>query len=148
MAMLPFCGYHMGDYFKHWIDIGKAAEKRGQTDKLPKIFFVNWFRKDQAGAFLWPGYGENSRALAWIFDRCDNKDNFVDTPIGLLPKKGAIEPPKGVSDATMHELCTVDVEGWKKEIADIRKNHYPKFGDKLPKELAALLDDIEKRLNA
>jgi phosphoenolpyruvate carboxykinase (GTP) len=143
-AMLPFCGYHMGDYFKHWIKIGATHEE----GKLPKIFFVNWFRKDKDGKFMWPGYGENSRVLAWIFDRCDNKDNFVETSIGRLPKPGSIEPPKGVSEEAMKELCSVDTEGWKKEIADVREKHYPKFGDKLPKELYAELDAIEKRLNA
>ncbi|MDR1709854.1 MAG: phosphoenolpyruvate carboxykinase (GTP) [Candidatus Accumulibacter sp.] len=146
-AMLPFCGYHMGDYFKHWIALGQKAEKEGQADKLPKIFFVNWFRKDKDGGFMWPGYGENSRVLAWIFDRCDGKDNAVETPIGHLPKPGAIEAPAGVSPETMKEITSVDVEGWKKEIADVRKNHYPKFGNKLPKELSAELDAIEKRLN-
>ncbi|MCL2318877.1 MAG: phosphoenolpyruvate carboxykinase (GTP) [Treponema sp.] len=147
-AMLPFCGYHMGDYFKHWIAIGKKAEAAGKADKLPKIFFTNWFRKNKDDKFIWPGYGENSRALAWVFDRCDNKDNCVDTPIGYLPKHGAIQPPAGVSDEVMKELCSVDIEGWKKEIADVRKNHYPNFGDKLPKELYAELDAIEKRLNS
>ncbi|MDR0555219.1 MAG: phosphoenolpyruvate carboxykinase (GTP) [Treponema sp.] len=146
-AMLPFCGYHMGDYFKHWIKLGKKAEAEGKGDKLPKIFFVNWFRKDKDGKFMWPGYGENSRVLAWIFDRCDGKDNCVETPIGNLPKPGTIEPPAGVSAETMKELCSVDIEGWKKEIDDVRKNHYPKFGDKLPGELANELDEIVKRLN-
>jgi phosphoenolpyruvate carboxykinase (GTP) len=141
-AMLPFCGYHMGDYFKHWINIGQSHDE----SKLPKIFFVNWFRKDKDGKFMWPGYGENSRVLAWIFDRCDDKDNAVDTPIGKLPKSGAIEAPAGVGADAMKELCSVDIEGWKKEIADVRKNHYPKFGDKLPEELYAELDAIEKRL--
>ncbi|MFP3041229.1 phosphoenolpyruvate carboxykinase (GTP) [Treponema primitia] len=147
-AMLPFCGYHMGDYFKHWLSLGKKAEAAGKADKLPKIFFVNWFRKDADGKFMWPGYGENSRVLAWVFDRCDNKDNCVETPIGNLPKPGTIEAPKGVSEAVLKELCSVDIEGWKKEIADVRKNHYPKFGDKMPKELYDELDAIEKRLNA
>jgi phosphoenolpyruvate carboxykinase (GTP) len=142
-AMLPFCGYHMGDYFKHWIKLGQSHDEA----KLPKIFFVNWFRKDKDGQFMWPGYGENSRVLAWIFDRCDNKDNFVETAIGKLPKPGAIEPPKGVSEEVMKELCSVDTGGWKAEIKDVRENHYPKFGDKLPKELYAELDAIEKRLN-
>jgi phosphoenolpyruvate carboxykinase (GTP) len=142
-AMLPFCGYHMGDYFKHWIKLGQTHDE----SKLPKIFFVNWFRKDTDGKFIWPGYGENSRVLSWIFDRCDNKDNYVETPIGNLPKPDAIEPPAGVSAEAMKELCSVDIEGWKKEIADVRQNHYPKFGDKLPKELYSELDAIEKRLN-
>jgi phosphoenolpyruvate carboxykinase (GTP) len=146
-AMLPFCGYHMGDYFNHWIKLGKKAETEGNSDKLPKIFFCNWFRKDKNDKFMWPGYGENSRALAWVFDRCDNKDNCVETPIGNLPKPGSIDAPAGVSAEAMAELCKVDIEGWKKEIADVRANHYPKFGDKLPKELYAELDAIEKRLN-
>ncbi|GMO31048.1 MAG: phosphoenolpyruvate carboxykinase (GTP) [Termitinemataceae bacterium] len=141
-AMLPFCGYHMGDYFKHWVKIGQSHDE----SKLPKIFFVNWFRKNQDGKFIWPGYGENSRVLAWIFDRCDGKGSAVDTPIGTLPTADAITRPNGVSDADMKELLNVDIEGWKKEIADVRKNHYPKFGDKMPKELYAELDAIEKRL--
>ena len=146
-AMLPFCGYHMGDYFNHWISLGKKAEAEGHGDKLPKIFFVNWFRKNADDKFIWPGYGDNSRVLAWVFDRCDNKDNCIETPIGNLPKPGAIEPPASVTPEMMSEICSVDIEGWKKEIADVRQNHYPHFGDKLPKELYAELDAIEKRLN-
>jgi phosphoenolpyruvate carboxykinase (GTP) len=137
----------MGDYFKHWIELGKKAEASGHADKLPKIFFTNWFRKDSDDKFIWPGYGENSRVLAWVFDRCDNRDNCVETPIGNLPKPGAIEPPADVNADAMKELCSVDIEGWKKEISDVRQNHYPQFGDKLPKELYAELDAIEKRLN-
>jgi len=147
-AMLPFCGYHMGDYFNHWIKLGQKAEAEGKGDKLPKIFFCNWFRKNKDDKFMWPGYGENSRALAWVFDRCDGKDNCVETAIGNLPKPGSIDPPAGVSAEDMAELCKVDTEGWKKEIADVRANHYPKFGNKLPKELYAELDAIEKRLNS
>jgi phosphoenolpyruvate carboxykinase (GTP) len=146
-AMLPFCGYHMGDYFNHWIQLGKKAEAEGHGDKLPKIFFVNWFRKNADDKFIWPGYGDNSRVLAWIFDRCDNKDNCIETPIGNLPKPGTIEPPASVTPEMMSEICSVDIEGWKKEIADVRENHYPKFGERLPKELYAELDAIEKRLN-
>ena len=142
-AMLPFCGYHMGDYFKHWLNIGK----KGDPEKLPKIFFVNWFRKNDAGKFIWPGYGENSRVLAWVFDRCNGvTDNAVDTPIGILPKTESIKRPEGVSETDMQEILNVDLEGWKKEISDVRENHYPKFGDKLPKELYSELDAIEKRL--
>ena len=150
-AIIPFCGYNMGDYFQHWIDVGAKADQ----DKLPKIFYVNWFRKDDnnkdlPGGFMWPGYGDNSRVLAWIFDRCDGKDNYVDTPIGYMPKEGAINTD-GLADyykKTLPEILKVDVEGWKKEIKDIRENHYPKFGSHLPKELSACLDDLEKRLNA
>jgi len=147
-AMLPFCGYHMGDYFAHWLKLGKKAKDEGHGDKLPKIFFVNWFRKDKDGHFMWPGYGENSRVLAWIFDRCDGKDNFIETPIGNLPKPGSIEPPTEVSAETMAELIKIDVEGWKKEISDVRSNHYAKFGDKLPKDLYTQLDIMEKGLNS
>ncbi|MDR2400939.1 MAG: phosphoenolpyruvate carboxykinase (GTP) [Deferribacteraceae bacterium] len=143
-AMLPFCGYHMGDYFQHWINIGK----KGDPDKLPKIFFVNWFRKTESGKWLWPGYGENSRVLAWIFDRCSGVGSAVDTPIGYLPTEDAITPPSGVSSEDLKELLSVDIKGWKAEIADVRQNHYPKFGDKLPKELFAELNAIEKRLNS
>jgi phosphoenolpyruvate carboxykinase (GTP) len=147
-AMLPFCGYHMGDYFAHWLKLGKKAKDEGNGDKLPKIFFVNWFRKDSEGHFMWPGYGENSRVLAWMFDRCDGKDNFIETPIGNLPKPGSIEPPAGVNAETMAELIKIDVEGWKKEISDVRSNHYAKFGDKLPKDLYTQLDIMEKGLNS
>ncbi len=143
-AMLPFCGYNMGDYFKHWIDIGKKSSE----DKLPKIFYVNWFRKDADGKFMWPGYGENSRVLAWIFDRCDEKDNAVETAIGWMPKMGAINVSGlDVKEKDMEALLSVDKEGWKKEAADIRANHYPKFGDKLPKELTEQLDILESNLN-
>jgi phosphoenolpyruvate carboxykinase (GTP) len=139
-AMLPFCGYNMGDYFQHWINIGK---KEGA--KLPKIFFVNWFRKKD-GKFIWPGYGENSRVLKWVFEQADGTGKFQDTAIGLMPTVDAIDRPDGVSDADMKEILSVDKEGWLKEIDDIRKNHYPKFGNKLPKELSAALDVLENRL--
>jgi len=143
-AMLPFCGYNMGDYFAHWIKVGKKSTE----DKLPKIFFVNWFRKNAEGKFMWPGYGENSRVLAWIFDRCDGVDNAQETPIGFMPKDGALNVTGlDVSAASMKEILSVDVEGWKKELKDIRENHYSKFGAHLPKELSAELDALEKRLN-
>ncbi|WP_295098677.1 phosphoenolpyruvate carboxykinase (GTP), partial [uncultured Fibrobacter sp.] len=138
-AILPFCGYNMGDYFKHWIEIGKKSTE----DKLPKIFYVNWFRKDAnneklPGGFMWPGYGDNSRVLAWIFDRCNGVDNAVETPIGYMPKEGAINTD-GLADyykETLPQITKVDVEGWKKELADVKENHYPKFGKHLPKELS------------
>ena len=121
-AMLPFCGYNMGEYFQHWINVGAKSTE----DKLPKIFFVNWFRKNAEGKFMWPGYGDNSRVLAWIFDRCDGKDNAVKTQIGWMPKDGAIDVSGlNVSHDAMQEILSVDVEGWKKEIADVRANHYP-----------------------
>jgi len=145
-AMRPFCGYHMGDYFNHWITFGKKSAAAGNGDKLPKIFFCNWFRKDDSGNFMWPGYGENSRVLAWVFDRCDDKDNYVKTAIGLLPSSGAIQNPPGVSDEVMEKLCTIDTEGWKQEITDIRDRHYPQFGSKLPLELKEELDELAKGL--
>ena len=149
-AILPFCGYNMGDYFKHWIEIGKKSTE----DKLPKIFYVNWFRKDAnneklPGGFMWPGYGDNSRVLAWIFDRCNGVDNAVETPIGYMPKEGAINTD-GLADyykETLPEITKVDVEGWKKELADVKENHYPKFGKHLPKELSDIIDMIQDRLN-
>jgi len=147
-AMIPFCGYNMGDYFAHWLKLGKKAQDEGHGDKLPKIFFVNWFRKDSEGHFEWPGYGENSRVLSWIFDRCDGVENYIETPIGNLPKPGSILKPEGVSDAVMADLIKLDVEGWKAEISDVRENHYAKFGDKLPKELYTQLDIMEKGLNS
>ena len=149
-AILPFCGYNMGDYFKHWIEIGKKSTE----DKLPKIFYVNWFRKDAnneklPGGFMWPGYGDNSRVLAWIFDRCNGVDNAKETPIGFMPKDGAINT-EGLADyykETLPEITKVDVEGWKKELADVKENHYPKFGSHLPKELSESIDMIQDRLN-
>ncbi len=144
-AMLPFCGYHMGDYFQHWINIGKNAPV---PEHLPKIFYVNWFRKTPEGKWLWPGYGENSRVLKWVFECCDGKAKTVDTPIGVMPTVDAIDRPEGVSEEDMKQLLAVDVDGWLKEVEDIRTNHYPKFGNKLPKELAAMLDTLEANLKA
>lgn len=141
-AMLPFCGYHMGDYFQHWITIGKTHDQ----SKLPKIFYVNWFRKTQEGKWLWPGFGENSRVLKWIFESCAGKAKSQETPIGIMPTYDAIDRPASVSEQDMVELLSVDCEGWLKEVEDIRNNHYPKFGDRLPKELNEMLDSMEKDL--
>ena len=140
-AMLPFCGYNMADYFQHWIEIG---QKEGA--KLPKIFFVNWFRKGKDGKFLWPGYGENSRVLKWVFEQCEGTGKSVETEIGIMPTPEALDAPAGVSLEALQELLTVDKEGWKTEIADVRAQHYPKFGAKLPKELWTELEGLEKRL--
>ncbi|MDD4762801.1 MAG: phosphoenolpyruvate carboxykinase (GTP) [Sphaerochaetaceae bacterium] len=141
-AMLPFCGYHMGEYFKHWIKIGT----RTTVDKLPKIFYVNWFRTTDDGKWLWPGYGENSRVLKWVFEACAGTAKSVDTPIGIMPTIDAIDRPEGVSEADMAELLKVDREGWLKEVEDVRANHYPKFGEHLPKELSHMLDVLESNL--
>jgi len=142
MAMLPFCGYHMGDYFAHWLEIGKKSS----AEKLPRIFYVNWFRTDENGRFLWPGYGENSRVLKWIFERCDSQVNAVDTPIGRLPtpsdldRAGLEMPP-----ANLDRLLSVDVEGWRAEIPLIEK-HFAQFGDHLPQGLRDEVRNLAARL--
>ncbi|BAQ16050.1 phosphoenolpyruvate carboxykinase (GTP) [Methyloceanibacter caenitepidi] len=142
MAMLPFCGYHMGDYFAHWLKVG---EKGG--DKMPKIFYVNWFRKSPDGKFLWPGFAENARVLKWIFERCDGKAEAVDTPLGKIPAEGGLDTDGlDVDSGDMKELLRVDLEGWKAEIPSI-KEHYESFGDKLPGGLKEELADLEKRLS-
>jgi len=140
-AMLPFCGYNMGDYFGHWVTIGKRAGA-----KLPKIFCVNWFRKED-GKFLWPGYGENSRVLAYIFDRCNNKGNSVDTPVGKVAAVNAIniEGLAGVNEGTMAKLLTVCPDDWKAEVALIDE-HYARFGSAIPAELNTELEGLKKRL--
>jgi phosphoenolpyruvate carboxykinase (GTP) len=140
-AMLPFCGYHMGDYFRHWV--GMAG--RTTAEKLPRIFYVNWFRKAPDGRWLWPGYGENSRVIKWVFERCDGKGKAQKTPIGWMPTPDAIERPASVSDADMKELTALDRDGWLAETALIRE-HYAKFGDRMPAELTAQLDGLESRL--
>jgi len=141
MAMLPFCGYHMGDYFKHWLEVG---EKGGS--KLPKIFYVNWFRKSAEGRFLWPGYAENSRVLKWIFGRCDGTAAAEETPIGRLPAAGALDVGGlNVAADAMAELLRVDKDGWKAELPLIRE-HLATFGAKLPKGLADELGALEQRL--
>ena len=142
MAMLPFCGYNMGDYFGHWLSI----EGKTTPDKLPKIFYVNWFRKDADGNWLWPGYGENSRVLKWVFERCNGAENAVETPIGYVPELDAIDRTGlDISDKEMAELLTVEPELWLKEVESI-KEHYKTFGEKLPQGLREELAALEERL--
>ena len=142
MAMLPFCGYNMGDYFAHWLEMGKSTD----ASKLPKIFYVNWFRKDADGGWLWPGFGDNSRVLKWIVDRVSGKGEAVETPIGYLPASGAVDVSGlDVTDDQMEELLYVDVEEWLNEIALIRE-HYERFGEKLPEALSDELAALEARL--
>jgi phosphoenolpyruvate carboxykinase (GTP) len=141
-AMLPFCGYHMGDYFSHWLAIGKKSTQA----LLPKIFYVNWFRKTSDGKWLWPGYGENSRVLKWIFERTEGSEKAAKTPIGFVPSIDAIDVAGlSISKENMVELLKVNTEEWKNEIATI-KEHYTKFGDRLPKELWDELAGLETRL--
>jgi phosphoenolpyruvate carboxykinase (GTP) len=143
MAMLPFCGYDMADYFKHWLKIGKKAD----ADKLPRIFYVNWFRKDDEGRFLWPGFGENSRVLAWVFDRCRGKADARETPIGLLPTEDGLDTSGlDVTAEDMAELLKVDAELWKAQLPQVHE-HYARFGDNLPKELRSHLDSLEQHLS-
>jgi phosphoenolpyruvate carboxykinase (GTP) len=142
-AMLPFCGYNMADYFGHWLTMGKKLGKNA-----PKIFFVNWFRKNSAGKFMWPGYGENSRVLKYVVDRIEGKDVAQKTPIGLLPKAGTIDASGlKVSAEDLAELTKVDVEGWKKELDGVAE-FYAKFGNRMPKALLDELKSIQSRLGA
>lgn len=141
MAMLPFCGYHMGDYFQHWIDMGKKIKVQ------PKIFNVNWFRTDSEGHFIWPGFGDNMRVLDWILKRCEETVDADETAIGYVPKPEDINIEGcGVDEETLKGLLNVDTETWKKEAEGI-KEFYKKFGDKLPKELNEELSALESRLN-
>ena len=144
MAMLPFCGYHMGDYFAHWLKIGAQSDE----SRLPKIYYVNWFRQDENGKFLWPGYGENSRVLKWIFERCDGKVHAKETAIGRLPAaedldtQGLNSPP-----GELDKLLRVDVDGWLAEVPLI-KDHFAKFGSRLPEGLKQEVTSLEQRLRA
>jgi phosphoenolpyruvate carboxykinase (GTP) len=140
--MLPFCGYNMADYFAHWL----SFKDRMDTDKLPRIFYVNWFRKSEDGRWLWPGFGENSRVLEWIFERCAGVGEAVATPIGYLPAPGAISTEGlDVSEQDMADLMRVDADEWRSEVPDIA-HHFAQFGDRLPPELAAQLDGLQERL--
>ena len=141
MAMLPFCGYHMGDYFQHWIDMGRKL-----GDKAPKIFNVNWFRLDDDGNFIWPGFGDNMRVLNWIIDRCEGKADAEETPIGYVPKPEDIDLTDLDMDRdTLESILEVDKEVWQKEAAEIEE-HYKKFGDRLPQELRDQLETLKANL--
>ena len=144
MAMLPFCGYNMADYWNHWL----SFEHRTDAAKLPRVFFVNWFRKDPDGKFLWPGYGENSRVLKWIIERVEGSAEAVDTPIGRVPAPGALDVDGlALADGALDALLDIDVEGWINEVALIRQ-HFERFGDRLPAPLVARADDLESKLLA
>jgi len=143
MAMLPFCGYHMGDYFGHWLQIGRTPGA-----KLPKIFYVNWFRQDENGQYLWPGYGDNSRVLKWIFERCDDAALAEDTPIGRVPARGELDlEGLKIPAGNMEKLLHVDIDGWLAEIPSIRK-YFEKFGSHLPAGLQTEVTLLEQRLQA
>jgi phosphoenolpyruvate carboxykinase (GTP) len=144
MAMLPFCGYNMGDYWGHWLEIGKRAGA-----KLPKIYYTNWFRKSEGGDFLWPGFGENSRVLKWVFERCEGTAKSIETPIGNLPAENALDTDglDEISRDDVKELLRVDIDGWLAELPLIEE-YYEQFGDHLPKEFRDELRTMKERLEA
>jgi phosphoenolpyruvate carboxykinase (GTP) len=143
-AMVPFCGYNMGDYIAHWLEIGQATS----SDKLPKLFWVNWFRRGDDGRFLWPGFGENSRVIKWVVERLDGSASADDTPIGLVPTVEGIDRSgiEGeVDDTTMAELLAVDPEAWRHE-AELVRDHFARLGERLPAQLVGQLDELERAL--
>jgi phosphoenolpyruvate carboxykinase (GTP) len=142
MAMLPFCGYNMADYFGHWLQMARTHD----AQKLPRVFLVNWFRKDDDGNFIWPGFGDNSRVLEWICRRCDGEGETVETPIGLVPAEGQLDTEGlDISADQMAELLRVDRELLHEQLPQV-KEHLARFGDRLPDEVQAQLDALERRL--
>ena len=140
-AMLPFCGYNFGDYFQHWLDIGKR-----EGAKLPKLFYVNWFRKDEEGRFIWPGFGENSRVLKWVLNRIAGTAEAVETPIGMVPKIGELDVSGlDLTSEALEALLSVDATEWRNELALIEE-HYEAIGDRLPAEMRLQLDRLADRL--
>ena len=143
MAMLPFCGYNMADYFTHWLQVGTKTD----ASKLPQIFFVNWFRRDEDGRFMWPGYGENSRVLKWVFERLNGTAQADKTAIGYLPSADSLDTNgMNINTADLQAITSVDVDGWREAVPQIR-DHYAAFGDRLPNELATALDALESSLS-
>ncbi len=143
MAMLPFCGYNMADYWAHWLSLG---QRDGVV--LPKVYYVNWFRKDKDGKFLWPGFGENSRVLKWVFERCEGTADATETPIGYVPANGAMDfDGLAVPPARLEELFRIDIEGWLAETIGVR-DYYRNFDDHVPQALLEELDNLKARLEA
>ena len=141
--MLPFCGYNMADHWQHWLDVGEGLRKTGG---VPRIFQVNWFRKGDDGRFLWPGFGENSRVLEWIFRRCDDEAEAVDTPIGRVPAPGALNlEGLDLAPGQLEELLTVDEEAVKAELPQVEE-HLERFGDDLPGPVRDQLQALKERL--
>jgi phosphoenolpyruvate carboxykinase (GTP) len=141
MAMLPFCGYNMADYFAHWLKIGKREDA-----VLPRIYYVNWFRKDDDGKFIWPGFGENSRVLAWIFRRCEGKADATESVLGIVPTADALETDGlGLDAAALEKLLTVDPDELRQQLPQVRE-HLARFGDDLPQEIRGQLEELERRL--
>jgi phosphoenolpyruvate carboxykinase (GTP) len=143
MAMLPFCGYNMADYWGHWLKMGQT-----KGAKMPNIYYVNWFRKNEAGKFMWPGFGENSRVLKWVFERCAGTADAVETAIGNMPTLDGIDfSGLDMADEDIANLMRVDTEGWLSELDGIEE-YYATFGDHLPAELNKQVQDLRKRLEA
>ena len=141
MAMKPFCGYNFADYWSHWLSFEERA------DKLPKIFHVNWFRQDDDGKFLWPGFGENLRVLRWIIDRCENRVSARETPVGYLPELGDIDTSElDISEETMRDLLSIDIERWKIE-NDHFAEYLDQYGDRVPEVLRAEQERIAAELS-
>ncbi len=141
-AMLPFMGYNVGDYIQHWLDMGQA----GDPDKLPKLFWVNWFRKGDDGSFLWPGFGDNSRVLKWVVERIADTGDATETPIGFVPTSDAIDADGlDLDEATMQELLSVEPDAWRAEVELIR-SHFESIGERLPQAMRDELEQLEKRL--
>ena len=142
-AMLPFCGYNMGDYFNHWLEMGKKTD----DDKLPKIFYVNWFRKGEDGKFLWPGFGDNIRVIKWIFGRCNGTADAKKTAVGYLPTKESLDlSGLEVPNRNLDRILSIDKDEWCEEAEEMEK-YYKQFGDRLPKELKKELDNLKSRLS-
>jgi phosphoenolpyruvate carboxykinase (GTP) len=142
MAMLPFCGYNMADYFDHWLSMAGEHDR----DKLPRVFLVNWFRKDADGGFIWPGFGENSRVLEWIFRRCEDDAEAVETPVGLVPAPGSIDTDGlELTPERLEELLAVDPADVRGQLAQVRE-HLAQFGDRLPAEVSSQLEALERRV--
>jgi phosphoenolpyruvate carboxykinase (GTP) len=138
--MAPFCGCAMSNYIQDWFSM-KSADRE---NKMPPIFKVNWFRRDENNDFLWPGFADNSRVLKWIFEQCDGLPNFIDTPIGYLPTVDAISCPNTVNQQKMQRLLNIDPNEWKTELSDLKENFFPCFGDDLPPQLLSLHAHFEK----
>jgi phosphoenolpyruvate carboxykinase (GTP) len=142
MAMLPFCGYNMADYFDYWLKTGREAD----SDKLPKVFLVNWFRKGEDGGFLWPGFGENSRVLEWVFRRCDGEGEAAETPIGLVPPPEDLDTEGvDISGEDLRTLLTVEPEEVKAQLPQLEE-HLARFGERLPAEIRSQVDALKQRL--
>jgi phosphoenolpyruvate carboxykinase (GTP) len=142
-AMLPFCGYNMGDYFKHWLEIGEATD----AANLPRLFWVNWFRKGDDGSFLWPGFGDNARVLKWIVERLDGKAEAVETPVGLVPTAGAIDTTGlDMSEEQVAKALAVNPQEWREKELPLIEEWFTKFGDTLPTQLADELATLKARL--